>query len=373
MKTLFTVCFLGFSVCASAQQPVMVIHDMPENGEWEHFGRELNTYNSDDQLEVSYFEDYLPLTGEWQSATKMEVTYNSDGNVTEELTFSFVNQSEWVNNNRRTYTYNAQGNVQMQVAEIWNSADEWQGLVRFIYSYTGTTDDVAEILVESWNGTTWVNSRKRVYTNNASGTVEEVVISLWDAGTAAFVPEEKWNYTYDVEDNPQTEIVQTWQGGQWVNSTQSLYVYDTEDILTEIVTERWNTQDETYVNDTKTIYYLNPDGTMHQFVNEVWNVTASEWIGDYQATFYYEALGLESTGLPQAHVFPNPAQELLTVSFEQSAASTLTLTDASGKECAVAQKQSLSHTLSVGDLPAGVYYLQIVRDGQVETRKVVKG
>ena len=100
---------------------------------------------------------------------------------------------------------------------------------------------------------------------------------------------------------------------------------------------------------------------------------------DFDGAFEYHkvvSVEFDGAGAPALRVFPNPAGNQLQVRWNGDAAqeSTLKLLDLSGRQLqqVLAPAGMLHQELSLNGLQSGVYLLQVVQGGQVQSVRVVK-
>lgn len=93
----------------------------------------------------------------------------------------------------------------------------------------------------------------------------------------------------------------------------------------------------------------------------------------WEATVDCGLMGLEevsdSNGIT---VYPNPASDVLNVVSQKSIIESVSLTDVSGRLLISSQLKSQNGQLNIGQLPTGVYILNIKMDGKTVSKKIVK-
>ncbi len=106
---------------------------------------------------------------------------------------------------------------------------------------------------------------------------------------------------------------------------------------------------------------------------------ARAYLGNMTAiSFCTEIVGVEETTAEQARsqyiLFPNPARENLQIAFTESyTEATILLFDTKGSEISRLQARGETHiSLSLANLPQGLYLVQVRTGGQTETHKIVK-
>ena len=81
------------------------------------------------------------------------------------------------------------------------------------------------------------------------------------------------------------------------------------------------------------------------------------------------AMGLQEANMVHANIYPQPANQLLTV--ETAEPATAIIYGLNGAALINAQLQSGANTLNISSLPAGLYVIQISANNKVSTAKIV--
>ncbi|MDT8394297.1 MAG: T9SS type A sorting domain-containing protein [Bacteroidales bacterium] len=138
-------------------------------------------------------------------------------------------------------------------------------------------------LMQQWNGTSWVNYYRYMYTYNDDNILASNVLQAWAGGE--WVNSRQSVYAYDANENLSSEIDQQWNNNTWENDNFITYTYNTENILISEIFQNWNGQN--WINLTKEIYSYdqgnNPTIKLYQY----WNGNA--WVDEYRFVNNYDA------------------------------------------------------------------------------------
>jgi len=94
---------------------------------------------------------------------------------------------------------------------------------------------------------------------------------------------------------------------------------------------------------------------------------------DTSACFTIHTVGLEETGIPDLNVYPNPAQDLITLSGKAGTQlNSVSITDMQGRVLLRHSNLVLPAQLNIQSLPAGVYLVQTEANGGRNTLRILK-
>ncbi len=310
---------------------------------WQNFRNKKNyVYNANHKLlEVTYEK----WTGSWADDAKDICTYNASGNILSKLQQSLIGSS-WVNTHNSLYTYTG-NNLTTALVQFWNmTSASWTNMSRTTYTYN-TGDQLTDAVNEDWIAGAWQNSTK--LTNHIYSGVDLISheILAWDVTTSTFNPLQKTNFTYNAAHDVTNAAILYWNNAtaSWGNIMKIDYTYDAHrNKLTEI-SMIWDAGSATWKNDTKTLNYYTT-GT----------------VGVY-----------EPADRSDIRVYPNPATESITVSIPGSEASTLIITDLSGKTVLSNEPEKADHlSIDLHALEPGIYFMELKHEQGSVRAKFIK-
>lgn len=352
-----------------------------------------------------YYSISMPATLDYKSSR----VYNGNNQVTVEMDSNFVSPN-WEPSNRTTNTYNASNQMSTTLMEYWNGTS-WQNGQQIIYTYTG--NNLTQELAQSWNGTMWGDSWKQEYVYSGSNLTEET-FSIYNQMNSAWEGSDKTLYSYNANNQIETEIYQNYNMNAWENSDKTIYTYNTTtNKIEKLEMQIWNnnqwendikvditwTGNSLLVADFQTWNGLSWDklqqitltfnslGYPTTDMSETWNGTAYVFDpanNDYKERWYYEPynnnVGVQDVAnnvFGGVTIFPNPTNETLTIAFQQptNTAKNVLVMDMMGKILLQTTVEAASNTTSINlsGLTNGNYLVELNDESGIRyTTKVVK-
>jgi hypothetical protein len=151
---------------------------------------------------------------------------------------------------------------------------------------------------------------------------------------------------------------ESWENNAWVNDLKKLWTYDENDNCTGVE------------NFSYTVGSWHPvDIPMYLYYN---NMQSSSYYYAYKVTAIYNNVSNPTSTEDFAHaimkIFPNPTSGQLYISNEERNIQQITIYDFSG----VKMLESKYTTLDISHFPSGIYFVQIITEKGVVTKKIVK-
>ncbi len=145
-----------------SQNSVNITFDLWLFQTWINFMRITIYYNEYGFLNELMIQMYIPFIG-WQNLTRILFTYDSNFKIVEALNQDWDSDiSEWVNYARITTTYTTENLPQNDLKELWSSNSYWTNDFLTTYHYDEFRNRT-ESTGQSWNGTTWTNSERELF------------------------------------------------------------------------------------------------------------------------------------------------------------------------------------------------------------------
>ena len=361
-----------------------------ENNAWVNYRLYTYTYDTNGNR-LTHLRQYWENSS-WVNFWLDTYTYSANGNRMTSLIQDWENGA-WVNNDLYTYTYNANGSILTDLKQDWeNSA--WVNYRLFTYTYNDNWDRLSD-LFQNWENGAWVNEWLDTYTYDANGNIMTKLKQKCESGE--WVNNQLRTYTYDANWNMLTDLFQYWSNGAWVNFHLYTNTYDSnENMLTELLQE-WEI--DSWVNDEKKEYVFFPG----QVNATAYDWDGSNWIessyndfleiimgGEY--LFYYYAINLELyytdvTGIEEEDAwlddspircYPNPVTDQINIEIDpawQAAHYLLELFGQTGQKVKSFEISSdfgsSALSLSVKDVPPGLYLLRVIAGKQIFSQKII--
>jgi hypothetical protein len=93
---------------------------------------------------------------------------------------------------------------------------------------------------------------------------------------------------------------------------------------------------------------------------------------DFDGHVYFSPVVMVNDGsvADQVSIYPNPASANVNISFSGTQIYTIKIFNSAGQLMKVVTNNVLSKTLNVSDMPSGVYFIQIMVGGSIQTKEV---
>ncbi len=157
-----------------------------------------------------------------QHLEKTTFAFDFRGRIIQEFMMTSADSSNWVNSEQTDRTYH-QNDITTSAIFLNNVAHMWG-----LDAMTGGSmmfGMVSTEIIQTWLGDAWINSSSATYTYNASNKLIQVLNQEWD-GTSAWVNLENNIYTYDANNNMDQYVNQEWTDPNWVNKSRMTYFWN---------------------------------------------------------------------------------------------------------------------------------------------------
>jgi hypothetical protein len=191
---------------------------------WEDLYRISYTYNAAGKVLTSTSENWTALLSSWTPTVRTLNTYDGSGYlVNDQLQIWDFISSSWQNYQQTTYTNNGGGLVTQAVAQTWNGA-AYENSSRTTYTYNAGGKPTL-IIGEIWNGTAWDNSMRDTYDYDAGNHLTHTLSQEWDTATATYLNTTQENYTNNADGSVHQLVAQEWVNAAWVNAYRLTFTY----------------------------------------------------------------------------------------------------------------------------------------------------
>ena len=325
--------------------------------------------------------------------------------------------SSYINGSKSIYINDAAGNNTDLVMQVWDvTTSSYHNYLHYAYTYN-SANQLMTYLEQTWNTATasWRNSYQFMVTYNAHGSLLNDLDQTWDTVANSWSNALRFNYTYDASGlHALTYQYDSWVSGAWQNTYRESYTNDAAGRPVTAIGQQWNTGSNAWDNSGRTTNAYNAAGqqtasvyeqsvtsttyanyaevlTTYNTYDQITSTTELYWTSgawavgqySYQQKYYYEPYTTTGIGSPAAaglhlDLGPNPASDVLRIegAWDAAQAHTGQLTDMQGRVCRQFSgpvAKAFSATVSVNDLPAGVYLLSIQGSaGGSATRMITK-
>ena len=256
-------------------------------------------------LEHIYYMD----NGIWKNKSRTVLTYNEMNFPLTELIEKCVND-QWQLEFRVFATYNEHNNPLTWQQELWrdgkivNSSiwDFGSGSRKYTLSYNEHNNELSEQIAEFWVDTEWVNREKYTLTYDINNNRDTLIHETWSNGwnknrLTTYKYDENFNevlrlvenwrnddwelyykktFTYDENNNLLTELEQDWTNDDWVNYEILTYTYDENNNRLSYLRERWRNND--WQNNINYTWTFDENSNMTSEIYDTWNNNTLKWV-----------------------------------------------------------------------------------------------
>ncbi|MFH1194657.1 MAG: T9SS type A sorting domain-containing protein [bacterium] len=149
------------------------------------------------------------------------------------------------------------------------------------YSYN-ENGNIILYLNESWDGSQWVNSSQETNTYDSNGNIILYLSETWDG--SQWLNDKRTHYAYDSNGNRTSYQSETWDGSQWVNSWWYSTIYDSNGNATLDLAKHW--EENQWKNVRQYTYTYDSNGNITS-VGEEWD--GSQWVLTSRRTYEYNS------------------------------------------------------------------------------------
>ncbi len=401
-----------------------VVEDIYYVWDTDHWGNVTkDEFTNDSHGNNTLSMSYIWKGSAWENdEAKEEYTYDDNGNLIQHINSVWVD-NQYLNSEKNTYTYDNNGNKTQEISYSWDGGvwtNSWKE--EFVFD---DKEKLAQIINYYGDGSQWVNSDKSDFIYDISDQLTEIVSSDWDGND--WIESEKYENSYDSNGNISHSYYSYWEAEQWEVLETINYAYDSKGNMTlfeismtdftiykeESVYDdfgnrtensffnlNWETQqlekswktEYTYDNGFSFEDLILPlaaideneiDGVglelmfKHKLMQLTDYVGAGEtWEFDSNYLLEYSDQGITGIGEENSEtrmsLYPNPANNLLSIETGISDACYIEITSLNGKSVFSGKMQGPSQQLDLSSFPKGVYLVTLRSEEMVEIRKLIK-
>jgi len=375
-----------------------------DNSNWNMNKKSVYDFNDDDLLTQYTTYVWEPTENNWRDDILLTFTYNEQGL---EETFTYISWDEymqdWMKIHKDSSVYNNEGNVTSYYT--WkNEMNEWRLSTKEETSYNSDGTENYSI-VYGWDSMDqeWRNVTKTEYFyNTETGLNDSIYHLFWVAGSWDF--QAKYTFVYDENNNLQTEISFIVQNGQWLKYQKNDYDYNEDNYISEIISSLWDETADEWLYQLKNNYEYNSEGIQLKSTNYYWDPETNHWKGMsifesvldndgyliiyihsrwdndnsewavFKKTFYHwstiTAIAEATPG--ELKIYPNPVSNVLHLLKEDAEETVFSIISLTGERLLQFNVSGTSGSISLENLPGGLFFLQYNQNGEMITKKIIK-
>lgn len=183
-----------------------------------------------------------------------------------------------------TITVQGQNKLFSGVSEYYDvNRSSWQNYSGVNYEYDSNNNVISETRFE-WTAGKWANSIKSLYTYNVNNKITEILFQNWNGTTNSYENVDKDTYTY-ISGQPTEIVYYEWISLNWVLKDKTVISYNSNNLPSGALSYLWNgTQ---YVNDSRYTATYNVYQKLTEDLGEKW--INSNWGNDYKSLYTYNS------------------------------------------------------------------------------------
>jgi uncharacterized protein YkuJ len=312
-----------------------------------------------DNPQMKYLQDF-----------KHEYIYDEFGNcISEKLSLWDTVHYQWSVRNRTEYTFD--NNNQILTTKSYSNDNEeknWELIYKSDYENKYNNNKlVSTIIYQNRNSGLYI--RKYDYIYSDIGDLTEIINSRKE--NSDWVNAIKYEFVYDSEGVINERITYSWSyqyNGQWGQRSKQILNYDNSISYNQLMANFHYTWDTDILPFDFHVSFLVKD-------IQFFNYEGVEWKHTKTKKYYYspmEITGINQKTISEISVYPNPATEYINIENRQNFSDTnISLVSLTG-ELISKRKMNGKLTISVSDIPAGLYLLRIESgNGKTQTEKII--
>jgi len=370
-----------------------------ETGNWINHLQFIYIYDVSGKRLTELLQAWDAETGTWVNRTQHSNSYDASGSRIIRLSQSWrTGVGKWVNSSQTLFTYDASGNMLSRFSQVWSiGISNWVNYYKYSYSYDASGNRLTE-LYQKWDTETgnWMNHAHDNYSWDVNGNMLTGLTQKWDTETGTWLNYRKDSYTYDASGNVFTRIIQDWniEISIWMNALISECTYDaTGNKLIELY-QLWDHGISNWVDYRKIEF-------QYDYVNKKITALSYGWQGEwfpaddhpaisingnwlffgfyecYKIELWYDThiSGIEhqtaKSDFTNSFCSPNPATGAVTLSNPYAKQAQLKVFNVAGTLVQETQLASGQNTVSLQNLPQGIYLFVLQAGSSFVQNKVV--
>ncbi len=248
----------------------------------------LYSYDINNNVTENLGRDWDEATSAWVNNWRYVYTYDASGYLTTRLYQSWdLSSSAWLNSSQYLYTNDASGNEIQATYQTWDDFySEYNDVYRYLSYYDETTGYQSEYLNQDWDGASWINDWRYLYSYDPNGNRTVWRYEDWNVSSGIFESTWQYLYSFDVNDYRTELSRQTYDPAlsSWVDDFRRFYTYDASGNLTENSGQDWDVSLSSWINTFRNQYSYDSAGYWALLSYQDWDPTNSVWLNDWQWT-----------------------------------------------------------------------------------------
>jgi hypothetical protein len=231
--------------------------------------------------------------GTYVNSEKTEITYNSADKLTAYTDYEWDTVAlSWVITYKENYTYNANNLLSEFTNQIKNQSGVLVNDEKLIYSYNTINKQTAYV-TQKWVNGNWRNTRQQQFTYQSDSLLVLDLTQTWDTVSNSWVNSQKTERTFDATGKEITTAVFNWDinSSQWKGNFYYVKAFNQQGFQILFEELYWDNNANTFAKAARTIYVRNNDGLSTTDTIQSWNSITSEYVTSQIRHYTYNANG----------------------------------------------------------------------------------
>ncbi|MCF8302179.1 MAG: T9SS type A sorting domain-containing protein [Bacteroidales bacterium] len=345
------------------------------NTQWLTYQKELFAYNEQGSMTKDIAYNWDENEQGWYSASKYEYTYDINGNQkSKTLSFSENGIGNWLPHSKYEYYYTDKGLEDYQLYSEWNAeTGEWELHRKSDNIYNANDQPIINLqYFEDEDSGEWINIAKNEYFYHDEWNKTGIFYSRESEGDQ-WEAEIKTDVIYNSDFNVKVVDNYFWDVSinDWDPMFRIEYDYNENGDQTLFKHLSWNDTANAWYNDSKIVYTY--DSTRRTFEHSYdWDISNEEWILVRRGSYHYLSPphGFEEVANNTLRLYPNPANDYVSIDAEDWRQATVELYNIEGK--LVLQQDIQPHNkIPIHHLKRGVYLYKIIGNDTIGSGKMM--
>ncbi len=302
-------------------------------------------------------------TGQWNPSYKLVITFDNNYNITEQAIYAWTG-NQWLGIQKNIYTYDSNGRIISELEQSYNfTTFQWENSSQNLYSYDANGNKI-ERVYQQWNSSTsqWVNVNRDTMSYNSNNFITEDIFQTWDTTTS------QWNnyfkYTYEYTTINSKELLSqstyfTWNtfNNQWDSSRVTIYSYNTNGLKTLELNKYYNNGN--WLNSNQYVYEYDSVGNKTKYYFQVWDLTNNYWQNNTRTDYFWTAVTynlVESATNNLFNIYPNPAYDYIRIASDKPLHN-INIISLDGKTI-ISKKINSNGSIDISGLKSGIYMIK---------------
>jgi hypothetical protein len=189
----------------------------------------------------------------------------------------------WQNYSKTTNSLDQNGNITNQLIQNWEiESSTWDDWLRATYSntYSGFP---SIIVYERWQNGSWQDYTQYVYNYDSNNNLTNLLIQFWNTDSSEWTDLMQSNYSYNSSGLLEGVLYQILNNGSWTNSSRTNYTYGSSDVLLTLVTEIWS--NGAWQNNSNQTYSYDANNYLTYLFTQNWDSASASWINSQQSNY----------------------------------------------------------------------------------------